>query len=234
MIDVVDMLHLAWSLARCATRVDLGPSPNMPFPGWEQAPPSLHFPSSSTSAMSSPSGDTEPDIATWDSIHLGVSNGDFARLVPQSPAARQLFVQVARQLETDRDSWHHVRQFIHYESTILNESTTDSSFAAAVTSTHREDTVQQDFCGYYRLNMSIPPANPALGWVLGSSRPKKPDDFVDFLLAPHSSGHGLHSRHCRLRRLLNTGVLLAVSDSRKVLRLPSRCTVRLIRVVGQR
>ncbi|KAF2022796.1 serine/threonine protein kinase [Setomelanomma holmii] len=64
--------------------------------------------------------------------------------------------------------------------------------------------------------MNIPPANQGLGWVLGSSRPNKPDHFVDFLLCTPPSDHGLHSRHCRLRRLLDTGVLLAVSDSRKV------------------
>ncbi|KAH8727324.1 kinase-like domain-containing protein [Phaeosphaeriaceae sp. PMI808] len=165
--------------------------------------------------MASPAGDTEPDIPSWDGIHLGVPNGDFARLVPQSPAARKLFSQVARRLETDRDGWHHVRRFIYYEATILDESTTDSSFAAMATPPP-QDSSPQDFCGYYRLNMNIPPENLGLGWVLGSSRPNKPDNFVDFLLAPYANDHGLHSRHCRLRRLLDSGVLLAVSDSRKV------------------
>ncbi|KAF2820885.1 serine/threonine protein kinase [Ophiobolus disseminans] len=64
--------------------------------------------------------------------------------------------------------------------------------------------------------MTIPPAREELGWVLGSSRTNVPDNFVDFLLAPMTNQHALHSRHCRLRRLLQTGVLLAVSDSRKV------------------
>ncbi|EDU47135.1 serine/threonine protein kinase [Pyrenophora tritici-repentis Pt-1C-BFP] len=64
--------------------------------------------------------------------------------------------------------------------------------------------------------MTIPPANQGLGWIMGSSRPNKPDNFVDFLLAPFTNEHALHSRHCRLRRMLETGVLIAVSDSRKV------------------
>ena len=64
--------------------------------------------------------------------------------------------------------------------------------------------------------MTIPPANEGLGWAVGSSRPTKPDSFVDFLLAPFTNDHALHSRHCRLRRRLQNGVLLAVSDSRKV------------------
>ncbi|EMD66034.1 hypothetical protein COCSADRAFT_87064 [Bipolaris sorokiniana ND90Pr] len=64
--------------------------------------------------------------------------------------------------------------------------------------------------------MTIPPANESLGWVLGSSRTNMPGNFVDFLLAPFTNKYALHSRHCRLRRLLETGVLLAISDSREV------------------
>ncbi|KAH9859246.1 hypothetical protein J1614_012220 [Plenodomus biglobosus] len=165
--------------------------------------------------MASPGGDTEPDVPSWDNVHLGVSNGDFARLVPHSPAARRLFSQVVRLLKSDANNWPHVRKFIHYEATHLDESTTDSSFAT-VTTPPLQHEPPQDFCGYYRLNMTMPPANQSLGWVVGSSRPNKPDNFVDLLLAPLTNEHALHSRHCRLRRLLETGVLMAVSDSRKV------------------
>jgi hypothetical protein len=166
--------------------------------------------------MASPSGDTEPDVPSWDNVCFGASNGDFARLVPQSPAARELFSQVVRLLETDANSRHHVRKFIYYEATDPDESTTESSFVTATTPPPRHEPLQ-DFCGYYRLNMTIPPASQGLGWVLGSSRLNKPDNFVDFLLAPYTNQYALHSRHCRLRRLLDSGILLAVSDSRKVM-----------------
>ncbi|KAF1952627.1 hypothetical protein CC80DRAFT_495156 [Byssothecium circinans] len=109
---------------------------------------------------------------------------------------------------------------MHYETTHPDESTTDSSFATVATPPPQHEPLQ-DFCGYYRLNMTIPPANQGLGWITGSSRPNKPDNFVDFLLAPLTNEHALHSRHCNMRRLLETGVLIAISDSRKVMhRLP--------------
>lgn len=163
--------------------------------------------------MTWPGGDTEPDVPSWDNVHLGVSNGDFARLLPHSPSARRCFSEVVRHLESDGENCHHVRNFIHYEPTHPEESTTDSSFATAPLPQHKP---LQDFCGYYRLNMAIPSANQGLGWIAGSSRQNKPDNFVDFLLAPFTNEHALHSRHCRLRRLLETGVLIAISDSRKV------------------
>ena len=164
--------------------------------------------------MSSP-GDTLPDVTSWENVHHGVSNGDFARLVPHSPAARRLFGQVVRLLESDSSKLHHVRQYIHYEVTLSSESTAESSFAASTPSPQPEPL--QEFCGYYRLNMFIPPASQGLGWVVGSSRLNKPDHFVDFLLAPFTTENSLHSRHCRLRRQLESGVMVAVSDGRKVL-----------------
>jgi len=186
--------------------------------------------------MASPAGDsdgdTEPDVPSWDNVYLGASNGDFARLVPHSPAARRLFSQVVRLLETDASKWYHVRRFIHYEITDTDESTPGSSFATATPPPQQQPA--QDYCGYYRLNMTIPPANEGLGWVLGSSRANMPGNFVDLLLAPFTNEHALHSRHCRLRRLLQTGVLLAVSDSRKVTySLTIRASLRLIPIVGQ-
>lgn len=159
-------------------------------------------------------GDTEPDVQSWDNVHLGASNGDFARLVPHSPAARTLFSQVVRLLDSDASKWNHVRSFIHYEAAYPDDSTTGSSFTTATPPPQHESV--QEYCGYYRLNMTIPPANESLGWVLGSSRTNMPGNFVDFLLAPFTNKYALHSRHCRLRRLLETGVLLAISDSREV------------------
>jgi hypothetical protein len=182
--------------------------------------------------MASCSGDTEPDVPSWECIHLGASNGDFARLVPQSPAARRAFSQVAQRLKAEPDRWGHVRRFIHCEATDVAESATDNSSAAEshtdgstaaqITQSPRDDSVRE-YCGYYRLNMTIPPSNQGLGWVLGSSRPDKPDDFVDLLLCLPKNNHRLHSRHCRLRRILDTGVLLAVSDSRKVTKSFHQC-----------
>jgi hypothetical protein len=47
--------------------------------------PTTRLPVQSFCFMNSPDytdGDTEPDVPSWDNVHLGTSNGDFARLVP--------------------------------------------------------------------------------------------------------------------------------------------------------
>jgi hypothetical protein len=96
------------------------------------------------------------------------------------------------------------------------EEGTRSSFATATATPPPRYEPLQDYCGYRRSNMIIAPANERLGWVPRRSQATKPDNFVDFLLAPFTNQYSLHYRHCRLRRLLQSGVVLAVSDSRKV------------------
>lgn len=184
--------------------------------------------------MASLGDDTEPDVPNWDSVYLGASNNDFARSVLYSPAAQRLFSDIARRLEKDPDEFHHVRRSVHYEPTVVKGSMANTSYAAGTTSPSQEHNSANNLCGYYRPNTNIPPANLGLGWVLGSSRPGKLDRFVDFLLVPYSSQHELHPRHCRLRRLLETGVLLAISDSRNVM-LPCSIdpAVVLINAIGQ-
>jgi hypothetical protein len=181
----------------------------------------------SDKAPSSPaSNTTEVSVAIWDNVHLchGAINGDFARLVPSSPMARQLFSQVTAQLEKDSDSSTelersrraHVQRFMHYETTVDEGSDADS-FVGAPPSPAPANT-RTEYCGYYRLNMGIPPGNLSLGWVLGRSAEGRAVDYVDFQLAPYDNDDGrLHARHCRLQRQLNTGVLVAISDGRKVM-----------------
>jgi hypothetical protein len=92
-------------------------------------------------------GDTELDVPSWDNVHLGTSNGDFARYVPHSSAARKLFSQAVRLLESDASKWHHVRKFIHYEIAYPDESTAGISFANDTPTPQHEPV--QDYCGYY-------------------------------------------------------------------------------------
>jgi hypothetical protein len=123
-------------------------------------------------APSSPaSNTTEVSVAIWDDVHLCHSaiNGDFARLVPSSPIARQLFSQVAAQLKTDSDSSTkrerfrraHVQKFMHYETTVVEESNVDSFLGAPPLPAPAN--TRTKYCGYYRLNIGIPPRNLSLG-----------------------------------------------------------------------
>ena len=158
--------------------------------------------------MASP-GDTEPDIPDWDSYYDGAPNDDFARLIPFSPAARNSFSQLIVRLGADPTCLPHIREFIHYDETvaIAEDSATDDA--------ESQSEPVQAFCGYYKLNMSIPPKRLKMGWVLGSRRLDRPDD-VDFVLTHAPRQHGVRGRHCRLVRNLQTGLLMVVSDGHKV------------------
>lgn len=156
--------------------------------------------------------DTEPDLVTWDSIQHLPSNGDFARLIPSSRLARERFESLVSRIERDPKAFPHARRLIHYEPAAFDlESASERSFAA----TH-DTAPSQSFCGFYRLNMSLRPGSMNLGWVLGSGRADLPDNAVDLLLTPTQSTDSVHGRHCRLKRDLATGVLMLISDSRKV------------------
>ncbi|KAF2109572.1 kinase-like domain-containing protein [Lophiotrema nucula] len=64
--------------------------------------------------------------------------------------------------------------------------------------------------------MNLRPGSMSLGWVLGSGRADLPDSAVDCVLTPTPSTDGVHGRHCRLKRDLETGVLMIISDGRKI------------------
>jgi hypothetical protein len=67
---------------------------------------------------------------------------------------------------------------------------TGSSFATATATPPPQSEPFLDYCGYYRSNWTIAPTNERLGW---GSQATKPNNFVDFLLAPFTNRYGLHS-----------------------------------------
>ena len=162
-------------------------------------------------SIASPS-DTEPDLMTWDTIQYLPGNGDFARLIPTSRLARERFENLVSRIEGNPRAFPHARRMIHYEESFPEpQSPTDGSFVAT------EDTESRpSYCGFYRFNMNVRPGNVNLGWVLGSGRTDLPDNAVDLVLTPTPGTDGVHGRHCRLKRDLATGVLMLISDSRKV------------------
>lgn len=166
-----------------------------------------------TSITSPPSPSaTEPDPVTWDTIQDFPANGDFARLIPTSRLARERFEQLVSRLECDPRAVPHARRLIHYEAALPDtENPTDGSFPAA-----KDRESSPNYCGFYRLNMNLRASNMKLGWVLGSGRTDLPDNAVDLLLTPTTGTDGVHGRHCRLKRDLATGVLMLISDGRKV------------------
>ena len=154
--------------------------------------------------------DTVALTPTWDYFPRG-SDGDFARLIPSSTTARQSFNRLVRKLSDDSSCMPHARRFIHFEDTVAEEEDYSSDASA------RQPPATNVVCGYYRLNMSLPPNNLRLGWVVGSGRPDLSESEVDFVLTPESKQHSVRGRHCRLYRNLQTGVLLIVSDGMKII-----------------
>lgn len=65
--------------------------------------------------------------------------------------------------------------------------------------------------------MDLLPNNLRLGWVVGSGREGLPESEIDFILTTNTKELGVQGRHCRFNRNLQTGVLLAISDGRKVI-----------------
>lgn len=159
----------------------------------------------SLSTQCSPSS-TIPDVATWGFDPKG-AKGDFARLIPMSPLARTAFNEVVRNLCGRPDALRHARRFIHFEPVDSpdGESSADE--------TAKEETNTQQWCGYYRLNLDIPPNKPNLGWVVGSSRRTLDEKDVDLLLAAEPLQHHVRGRHARFNHNRETGVLLLFADT---------------------
>ena len=151
-----------------------------------------------------------PDGATWE-YFPGAPEGDFARLIPRSAIARQSFNCLVRRIIDDASYLPHSRRFIHFEDAMSREEE-DSSDASFF-----QPPDINAVCGYYRLDMSLPPNNLHLGWIIGSGRPDLPEDEVDFVLTAETNQHNVRGRHCRLQRDLQTGVLLIISDGRSLI-----------------
>ena len=157
------------------------------------------------SAQSSPSS-TVPNVATWGFDPEG-AKGDFARLLPMSPLARTAFNEVVRKFCDLPDALRHARRFIHFEP--IDSPDAESS----ADETPDNETNVPQWCGYYRLNLEIPPNNPNLGWVVGSSRRSLDQKDVDLLLTAEPLRHHVRGRHARFNHNRETGVLLVFADN---------------------
>lgn len=137
--------------------------------------------------------------------------GDFARLIPANRLARSAFHDVAEAMKSDPKKYIHARQFIHIHSTQVE-------FFAELSASDTESehkVPERWWTGYYRLNMSIPPLAPGLGWIAGTGRKDLEHGGVDFLLAPGKGQNHVAGRHARFKHS-QSGTLLLISDTRKV------------------
>lgn len=123
-----------------------------------------------------------------------------------SPLARTAFNDVARKLCDLPDALRHARRFIHFE--LIDSPDCESSADETP-----KETNKQQWCGYYRLNLDIPPDNPNLGWVVGSSRRNLSERDVDLLLTAEPHQHKVRGRHARFNHNRETGVLLVFADT---------------------
>lgn len=99
---------------------------------------------------------------------------------------------------------------LHFEPVdpLDNESSVDDA-----DETPKKETTIERWCRYYRLNLSILPNNPNLGWVVGSSRANLHEKDVDLLLTAEPLQHHVRGRHARFNHNRETGVLLISVDT---------------------
>jgi len=150
--------------------------------------------------MSASSRDTIP-VHTW-GFNASGNAGDFARVVPQSPLARQEFSKIVQRLLDDPTWMQHPRKYVHHEEYPGGESESEA------TDDEEGPRNQLKWYGYYRLNMNILPHRPGVGWVMGTSRKDLHEGDVDILLAATYGQFGVGGRHCRIWRNLQTSVLM--------------------------
>lgn len=111
--------------------------------------------------------DTEPYSPTE------LDDGDFVRIYPVNKRALDEFAVVAARFEDDENWQAHAREYIVY--TRNNEN----------------------YQGYYRLNMASTAATKDRGWMVGSGNLIDPTSVHLILTAlPHA--HSVAARHCRL------------------------------------
>lgn len=190
--------------------------------------------------MESPA-DTIPGVPSWEFDPEGCKN-DFARLIPLSPLARRAFNELVGILEADHNALKHARNFIHYvrmESeeheaphrppeqldelrSVMQFRDSEDSGALCMYGDDlegSEGSIEEAYkwCGYYRLNLDIPPKHINLGWVIGSSNSRMPEHHVDFRLTPRPGQHGVRERHARFLHNKESGVLMLHADSWPVL-----------------
>ena len=128
----------------------------------------------------SSSGETTYPNTPTSQHNLEVPPGDFARLTPSNALARLAFSAVVDRVLHDSGLYNHCNSFLAYE-----QSRDDEGFSEA---SDMDDKVPKTlrprrfWKGFYRLNFSILPLHPTIGWVLGSTSSSPRAEVPDLLL----------------------------------------------------
>lgn len=144
------------------------------------------------------------------------ANGDFARLIPTSRAARLAFHRMVLSLNQSPDKYRWQQRLIHVREGLgaldieLDEHSTGDE-------TQLPSEPLMVHTGFWRLSLDLRAANRQLGWVIGRGRwgGRAVDSYgsVDILLTTDRDVQ-LHSRHARLMHVLESNAFIIVADKR--------------------
>ncbi|KAK7932771.1 hypothetical protein LTR80_011719 [Exophiala xenobiotica] len=156
-------------------------------------------------------------------------DGDFARLTPRNPAAKQGFHEVALKL-SDKCWLPHVRKFIHickgsegqvsaleHGHLIPNQGDRASSPSISQSSEDEGDVPIDQHTGYFRFSLGLLPADFRHGWIIGSGRADKANLGVDILLTSNGVRDFVRGRHALILHHRQTGVLILKAAVRRTL-----------------
>ncbi|MCJ1243493.1 hypothetical protein MMC30_000690 [Trapelia coarctata] len=178
--------------------------------------------------------DTVPNTAEPVSSYNS-SSQHFAHLVPVNAKARLAFDYAVDAVKGDPELFAHARRCMCIESARQESVSVASVFtdSDAIETEVPSEEPPHRFGGYFRFDLSNPPRDPRVGWVLGDGRGPAAK-HVDFLLsgpkkvADISGIHAMisfHERSCRLVFIARHKSVLHAPDG-------SRTTVTLARSAG--
>ena len=131
---------------------------------------------------------------------------DFAVLVPANRLAKQAFDQTARSMQ-ENPSWNRVaRRYMvvnpQKEHLAANDNNGEQSSGS------KQKAVKVQWTGYYRLNFSIRPQNPDIGWRVGGGVFKNEYESPEILLTERRGYHDVSANHARIVNNFTTGSVM--------------------------
>jgi hypothetical protein len=149
-------------------------------------------------------------------------HGDFARLTPVSTQAKVAFHELFISLddEVEKYRWH--RGFVYAKpepEPLEDDHDTSASSASERNSPERaiEEPLGRKLSpfvhhGFWRFNLTLPPSEPRLGWMVGKGRwgavTRDSHAEVDILLTGNTVQKEIRGRHIRFLHNLDSGRLL--------------------------
>lgn len=145
--------------------------------------------------------EAEQRAAEAASFDAHAADFDFAALVPINDSAKFAFDQVARLKLADAGWNSHAREFIHVNQELetLDGEDSDVEVGAVTNAIHT---------GHFRMSLSLPPARPPRGWVIGCGKQALSDPDVDFLVTVDRKRDRVASQHAQIVFHRETRVLM--------------------------